>query len=108
MRLRRGLGAPLPISRSASSRKSLIAGVSCAALIAAALLIGPQGVRMRHGDDVVAGIDKMNFAGHAGRKLGEEIEAGAAEIVEGDAAAQRRVALLEGEHHARIADAGAR
>ena len=51
-------------------------------LVAAPLAIGAQGVRMRHGDDIIAGIDEVNFAGHAGRKVGEKIEPGAAEVVE--------------------------
>src|SRR6266853_1154855 len=67
-----------------------------------------EGVGMRHGDDVVAAIDEMDLAGDAGREVGEEVEAGAAELVEGNAAAQRRMALLEAEHVARIGDAGAR
>ena len=44
--------------------------------------IGPQGVGVRHGDDVVAGIDEMDFAGDAGREIRNQIEPGAAEIVE--------------------------
>src|SRR4029077_21028653 len=68
------------------------------ALIAAPFPIGTQGVRMRHGNDIIAGIDKVNFAGDAGRKVGEKIEPGAAEVVERNAAMQRRVALLERKH----------
>ena len=28
-----------------------------------------EGARMRHGDDVVTGIDEMNFAGNTGRQI---------------------------------------
>src|SRR5262245_49354459 len=51
--------------------------------------------RMRHGDDIVAGIHEVDLAGDAGREVGEEIERGAPDLVERDAAAQRRMALLE-------------
>src|SRR5271154_1054970 len=39
-----------------------------------------EGVRVRHRDDVVAGIDEMDFAGDAGREVGEKVEPGAAEV----------------------------
>src|SRR5215468_11339456 len=55
-------------------------------------------VGMRHGDDIVAAIDKMNLAGDAGREVREQVESGAAQLVERHAAMQRRMALLEGEH----------
>src|SRR5262245_49963697 len=42
---------------------------------------------MRHGDDVVAGIDEVDLAGDAGREVGEEIERGAADLVQRHAAA---------------------
>ena len=77
------------------------------AVIRRPLLIRAQRVGMRHGDDVVAGIDEVDFAGDAGGKIREQIKPGAAEIVERHAAMQRRMALLEGEHGARVADAGA-
>src|SRR5579883_416239 len=63
---------------------------------------------MRHGDDVVAGIDEVDFAGDAGREIGQKIKPGAAELVERYAAMQRRMTLLESEHRARVADTGAR
>ena len=63
---------------------------------------------MRHGDDVVAGIDEVDVAGHAGREIGQQIERGTADLVERHAAAQRRMTLLEREHETRIADPGAR
>src|SRR6516162_5296630 len=63
---------------------------------------------MRHGDDIVAGIDKMNLAGDAGREIRKQVESGAAEVVECHAAMQRRMALLEGEHKTCIGDPGSR
>jgi len=51
--------------------------------------VGPQRVGMRHGDDVIAGIDKMDFAGDAGREVGQQIKPGAAEILQRHAAMQR-------------------
>ena len=66
-----------------------------------------QRIRLRHGDDVVATIDKMDFAGDAGRQVRAQIKPRAAEFFQSHAAAERRIFLLEGEHIARIANAGA-
>src|SRR5215470_2736891 len=63
---------------------------------------------MRHGDDIVAAIDKMNLAGDARREVRKQVESSTAEFIERHAAVQRRMALLECEHEARIRDAGAR
>ncbi len=38
-------------------------------LVILALAIGAQRVWVRHGDDVVAGIDEMDFAGNAGGEV---------------------------------------
>ena len=57
---------------------------------------------MRHGDDVVAGIDEVDVAGDAGRQIRKKVERSAADLVERDTAAQRRMALLEAEHRARV------
>src|ERR1700730_18799012 len=62
--------------------------------------------RMRHGDDVVAGIDEVDVAGDAGGEVREQIERGTTDLVQRHAPAQGRVALLEGEHLPRVADAG--
>src|SRR5260370_13204473 len=70
--------------------------------------ISPERVGMRHGDDIVAAIDKMNLAGDARREGREQVESGAAKLFERHAAMQRRMALLEGEHETRIGDAGSR
>jgi hypothetical protein len=61
------------------------------ALLAAVAVhpICPQRVRLRHGDDVVAGIDEMDFAGDAGRQIRQEIQASAAQFLQRDAAAER-------------------
>src|SRR5260370_5391393 len=85
------------VARRAPRRTSLVRGD-----------IRPERVGMRHGDDIVAAIDKMNLAGDAGREVREQVESGAAKLVERHAAMQRRMALLEGEHETRIGDAGSR
>jgi len=59
---------------------------------------------MRHCDDVVAGIDEVDFAGDAGGEIREQIKPRAAEVFQRHAAVQRRMALLEGEHGAGVAD----
>ena len=63
--------------------------------------------RARHRDDVVAGIDIVDFAGDAARQIRQQIQRRAAELIQRHAAAERRMLLLEREHRARIADAGA-
>ena len=68
---------------------------------------GLQVLRPRRGDDVVAGIDVVDFAGDAARQGRQQIDRRAADLLERDGAAQRRMALLEIEHGAGIADAGA-
>src|SRR3954466_5931933 len=67
-----------------------------------------EGVGMRHGNYVVAGIDEMDFARRSGGQIREQVERRAAKLIECDAAPKRRMPLLECEHRARIADAGAR
>src|SRR3546814_924745 len=54
-----------------------------------------------HADDVVAGIDVMHFTGDAGRQVGQQVEAGAADLRDADVLAQRRVQLvpLRSEEH---------
>src|SRR5262249_58583247 len=61
-------------------------------------ILGAQVVRLRHRDDVVAGVDEMHLAGDAGREVGQKVKPGAAELVQGHAALERRVLLLVGEH----------
>src|ERR1043165_8121589 len=66
-----------------------------------------ESIRVRHRNDVVAGVDEMYFAGHAGGEVRQQIKPGAPKLLQGDAASERRMLLLEGEHRACIADAGA-
>src|SRR5712664_1657781 len=47
-----------------------------------------------HRDDVVAGIDEMNFDGDAARKIGKQIKCRSADFVDAHHAAQRRIAFL--------------
>src|SRR5262245_10769072 len=62
-------------------------------------------VRMFHTDDVVAGVDVMNLASHPARKIAEEIDRGIADLLDRDAAAQRRVVLVPFEDVAEVANA---
>src|SRR3546814_3823818 len=48
----------------------------------------------------------MHFTGDAGRQVGQQIEAGAADLRNADVLAQRRVQLVPLEDMAEIADAG--
>ena len=61
---------------------------------------------MLHADDVIAGIDVMDFAGDAARQVGEEIERGLADLFERHIAAQRRVIFVPLQDVAEVADAG--
>ena len=42
-------------------------------------------VRMLHADDVIAGVDVMHFAGNAARHVGQQISAGLADLLDGNA-----------------------
>src|ERR1700681_986312 len=59
-----------------------------------------------HADDVIAAIDVMDLAGHPGGEIAEEVDPGAADILDGDVALQRCVVLVPLEDVAEIADAG--
>ncbi len=50
----------------------------------------------------------MDFAGHPGRKVRQQVERSATQFIERYAASERRVLLLESKHCARVADSGAR
>ena len=63
---------------------------------------------MLHADDVIAGIDVMDLAGDAARQVGEQIDGGVADLVDGHVAAQRRVVLVPLQDVAEVADAGRR
>ena len=43
---------------------------------------------MLHADDVIAGVDMVDFTGDAARHVGEKIGAGLADFLDGDIAAQ--------------------
>ena len=66
------------------------------------------GVDRLHADDIVAGIDMVGLAGDAGGEVGEQIEPGAADLIEGDVAPQRRVVLVPLQDVAEVADAATR
>ena len=34
----------------------------------------PQGLRARHADDIISGVNVVNVSGHAGRKIRQQIE----------------------------------
>src|SRR5258708_35163462 len=59
-----------------------------------------------HADDVIAAVDVVGLAGHARRKVAQQIQPGAADILDRDIALQGRVVLVPFEDVAHIADAG--
>src|ERR1700732_1862014 len=63
-------------------------------------------VGMLHADDVIAGIDVMHLTGNAARHVGQKISAGLANLLDGDAAAERRIVLVPLQDVAEVADAG--
>src|SRR5262249_12177465 len=60
---------------------------------------------MLHPDDVIAGIDVMDLAGHAARHVGEQIDRGGADLLDRHGTAQRRVELVPFENIAEVPDA---
>src|SRR4029077_12242490 len=64
-------------------------------------------VGLRHGDDVVSRINEVNLAGDAARKVGQEVKPSTTQFLEGHAAAERRISLLEREHVTRVGNTGA-
>src|SRR5205807_7519614 len=62
-------------------------------------------VGMFHSDNVVAGIDVLNLAGHATREIAEEIDGCIADLLDRNAAAQRRVVLVPFQDVAEVANA---
>jgi hypothetical protein len=59
-----------------------------------------------HADDVVARIDMVDLAGDGAGEIGEEIEAGVADLLGGDGPLQGRVQLVPFEDVAEVTDAG--
>src|SRR5262245_40247487 len=71
------------------------------------LLLAHDDVRrvgMLHPDDVVAGIDVMDLAGHGAREIGEEIHRGVAYLLDRHAAPERRIVLVPFKDVAEVAD----
>src|SRR5215212_5207962 len=58
----------------------------------------------RHADDVVSGIDEVDFARHSGRELRQKIQRRATDMVELDVLLQRAVRLVPFEYQPRVAD----
>src|SRR6202051_5040827 len=63
-------------------------------------------VGMLHADYMIAGIDVVHLAGHAARHVGQKIGAGLADLLDGHAAAQRRVVLVPLQNIAEVAATG--
>src|ERR1043166_4715500 len=61
-------------------------------------------IRMLHPDDVIAGVDVVNLAGHAAREMREKIYRGVADLLDRHGAPQRRVVLVPFEDVAEVAD----
>src|SRR5215813_12812385 len=61
-----------------------------------------------HADHVVAAIDVVHLAADARGQVAQEIEPGAADVIDGDVALERRVVLVPFEDVAEVADAGRR
>src|SRR3984957_19398575 len=58
-----------------------------------------------HADDVIAAIDVVHLAGDRGRQIAQQIERGAAHVLDRDVALQRRIELVPLEDVMEIADA---
>ena len=63
-------------------------------------------VGVLHADDMIAGIDVMDLAGHPARHVGEEINAGLADVFQRHIAPQRGVEFVPAQDIAEVADAG--
>ena len=62
-------------------------------------------VLVLHADDMVARVDMQNLAGHAASEVGEKIERTGADILDGNAAPERRVVFVPLEDIAEVGDA---
>src|SRR5437016_2414354 len=67
-----------------------------------------RGVGAFHADDVIPAIDVMHLAGDPGRQIAQQINPGAADILDRDVALQWRIELVPFEDVAEIADAAGR
>src|SRR6202012_6290722 len=78
----------------------------CATSAASALLdLDVRGVRVLHANDMVAAIDVMDLPGHPLRQVGEEVDAGTADILDGDVALHRCVQLVPAQDVLEVANA---
>src|SRR6266852_6108710 len=62
------------------------------------------GVGAFHADDVIAAIDVVHLPGDPGRQIAQQINPGAADILDRDVALQRRIELVPFEDVVEIAD----
>src|SRR5690348_12390017 len=62
-------------------------------------------VHRLHADDVIAAIDVVHLAGDARAQIAQQIEPGAADLLDRDVALERRVVLIPFENIAEVADA---
>src|SRR5690348_8284600 len=61
-----------------------------------------------HADDMIAAVDVVGLAGDAGGKVGKEVDAGSADLLDRDVALQRCVVLVPLQYVAEVADAARR
>src|SRR5947207_529466 len=59
-----------------------------------------------HANDVIAAVDMMDLAGDARRQIAQQIESGAADILDRGIALQRRIVLIPFEDVVEVADPG--
>src|SRR5438067_7647522 len=64
------------------------------------------GVGTLHADDMVAAVDMMHLAGNPRRQIAQQINAGAADLLNRDVALQWRIELVPFEDVTEVADAG--
>src|SRR5262245_28675508 len=97
-----------PAAKSNRWRASRIQGPGLSDLFAVFLrTAGLERIGLRHGNDVISGVDKVNLSGDACREIRQEIKPGASQFLQRDATAERRMSLLECEHISRVRNAGA-
>src|ERR1700674_588384 len=63
-----------------------------------------RGVGAFHADDVIPAIDVVPLTGHPGRQIAQQVNPGAADILDRDVALQRRIELVPFEDVVEIAD----
>src|SRR5690606_20161172 len=65
-----------------------------------------RAVRIHHSDDVIAAVDVKDFAGNAAPELAEQVECGAADLLDRDVALQGSIELVPAQNVAEVADTG--